>query len=75
MIRFANLLQAPTVSIYQLVKTITFVLYLFDMVEMNKMKMKMKWCFTQVDNMSKESTRSIQVYILQRFYDDLSAKF
>ena len=36
MIRFANLLQAPTVSIYQLVKTITFVLYLFDMVEMNK---------------------------------------
>ena len=42
MIRFANLLQAPTVSIYQLVKTITFVLYLFDMVEMNKMKMKMK---------------------------------
>ena len=40
MIRFANLLQAPTVSIYQLVKAITFVLYLFDMVEMNKMKMK-----------------------------------
>ena len=38
MIRFANLLQAPTVSIYQLVKTITFVLYLFDMVEMNKME-------------------------------------
>ena len=36
MIRFANLLQAPTVSIYQLVKTITFVLYLFDMVEMSK---------------------------------------
>ena len=43
MIRFANLLQAPTVSIYQLVKTITFVLYLFDMVEMNKMnKMKVR---------------------------------
>ena len=42
MIRFANLPQAPTVSIYQLVQTITFVLYLFDMVEMNKMKMKMK---------------------------------
>ena len=38
MIRFANLLQAPTVSLYQLVKTITFVLYLFDMVEMNKIK-------------------------------------
>ena len=36
MIRFANFLEAPTVSIYQLVKTITFVLYLFDMVEMNK---------------------------------------
>ena len=36
MIRFANLPQAPTVSIYQLVKTITFVLYLFDMVEINK---------------------------------------
>ena len=36
MTRFANLLQAPNVSIYQLVKTITFVLYLFDMVEMNK---------------------------------------
>ena len=33
MIRFANLLQAPTVLIYQLVKTITFVLYFFDMVE------------------------------------------
>ena len=31
-----NLLEAPTVSIYQLVKVITFVLYLFDMVEMNK---------------------------------------
>ena len=42
MIRFANLLQAPTVSIYQLVKTITFVLYLFDMVEMNKMEMRFK---------------------------------
>ena len=40
MIRSANLLQAPTLSIYQLVKTITFVLYLFDMVEMNKMKWK-----------------------------------
>ena len=38
MIRFANLLQAPTVSLYQLVKTMTFVLYLFDMVEMNKIK-------------------------------------
>ena len=38
MIRFANLLQAPTLSIYQLVNTLTFVLYLFDMVEMNKMK-------------------------------------
>ena len=38
MIRFANLLQAPTVSLYQLVKTITFVLHLFDMVEMNKIK-------------------------------------
>ena len=25
-------------SIYQIVKTVTFVLYLFDMVEMNKMK-------------------------------------
>ena len=36
MIRFTNLLEAPTVSIYQLVKVITFVLYLFDMVEMNK---------------------------------------
>ena len=36
MIRFANLLQAPTVSICQLVKTIAFVLYLFDIVEMNK---------------------------------------
>ena len=36
MVRFVNLLQAPTVSIYQLVKTITFVLYLFDMVEMYK---------------------------------------
>ena len=43
MIRFANLLPAPTVSIYQLVKTVTFVLYLFDMVEMNKMnKMKVR---------------------------------
>ena len=36
MIRFANLLQAPTVSIYQSVKTITFVLYLFDIVKMNE---------------------------------------
>ena len=36
MIRFPNLLQAPTVSISQLVKAITFVLYLFDMVETNK---------------------------------------
>ena len=42
MIRFANLLQAPKVSIYQLVKTITFVLYLFDMEEMNKMEMEME---------------------------------
>ena len=42
MIRFANLLQAPTVSIYQLVKTITFVLYLFDMVEKNKMEMLLR---------------------------------
>ena len=32
MIRLANLLQAPTVSIYQLVKTKTFALHLFDMV-------------------------------------------
>ena len=37
MIRFANLLQATTVSIYQLVKTITLVLYLFDMVKMKKL--------------------------------------
>ena len=36
MIRFANPVQAPTVSVYQLVKTITFVLSLFDMMEMNK---------------------------------------
>ena len=28
-----NLLQAPTVSIYQLVKTKTFALYLFNMVK------------------------------------------
>ena len=42
MISFANLLQAPTVSIYQLVKTITFVLYLFDMVEKNKMEMLLR---------------------------------
>ena len=42
MVRFANLLQAPTVSIYQLVKTITFVLYLFDMVEKNKMEMLLR---------------------------------
>ena len=42
MIRFVNLLQAPTVSIYQLVKIITFVLYLFDMVEKNKMEMLLR---------------------------------
>ena len=36
MIRFANPAQAPTVSICQLVKIITFVLSLFDMMEMNK---------------------------------------
>ena len=44
MIRFdkINLIQAPTVSIYQLVKTITFVLYLFYLVEMNKMEMENK---------------------------------
>ena len=42
MIRLANLLQAPTVSIYQLVKTKTFALYLFDMVKWikwNEMRM------------------------------------
>ena len=33
MIRLANFLQAPTVSIYQLVKTKAFALYLFDMVK------------------------------------------
>ena len=52
MIRFANLLQAPTVSIYQLVKTITFVLYLSDMAEMNKnekWKMKTLWPILVVD--------------------------
>ena len=37
-IRFANLLQAPTLLIYQLAKAITFVLYLFDMAEMSKME-------------------------------------
>ena len=42
MIRFANLLQAPTVSICQLVKTIMFVLYLFDLVEMKKKNEKKK---------------------------------
>ena len=45
MIRLANLLQAPTISIYQLVKTKTFALYLFDMVkwiEWNENDMK-KW--------------------------------
>ena len=42
MIRFANLLQAPTVSICQLVKTIMFVLYLFDLVEMKKNEKKKK---------------------------------
>ena len=40
MIRFANLLQAPTLLIYQLAKTITFVLYLFDMAEISKMEKK-----------------------------------
>ena len=39
MIRLANLLQAPTVSVYQLVKTKTFALYLFDMVK----RIKWKW--------------------------------
>ena len=43
MIRCESLLQAPTVSIYQFVKTITFVLYLFDMVKINKMKKVTKW--------------------------------
>ena len=38
MIRLANLLQAPTVSIYQLVKTKTFALHLFDMVKWIKWK-------------------------------------
>ena len=42
MIRFTNLLEAPTASICQLVKVITFVLYLFGMVEMNKNEKKMK---------------------------------
>ena len=43
MIRLANLLQAPTVSIYQLVKTKTFALYLFDMVKWIKWKNEKKW--------------------------------
>ena len=42
MIRLAILLQAPTVSIYQLVKTKTFTLYLFDMVKWIKWKKKWK---------------------------------
>ena len=36
MIRLANLLQAPTASVYQLVKTKTFAFYLFDMVKWMK---------------------------------------
>ena len=40
MIRLANLLQAPTESVYQLVKTKTFALYLVDTVKWIKWK---KW--------------------------------
>ena len=61
MIRSANLLQAPTLSIYQLVKTITFVLYLFDMVEMNKMK----WNNEMKNEFSKMQSVTINLILAQ----------
>ena len=55
MISFVNLLQAPTASIYQLVKRVTFVLYLFDMVERVNKK---KNCEQYVESKSKEQYKS-----------------
>ena len=69
MIRLANLLQAPTVSIYQLVKTKTFALYLFDMVKWIKWNEIWDRVFTKIASNFKLYTATFESSILDIWRD------